>query len=103
MPKMTIPAPNTLHFRQGRSSISKEVYPDLEPFFEDRRQGLPQGGARFLRCRLPLSAVRRHHLGDDVRSERELAHSRERGDEPEKLPERYARMINAALEGKPPT
>ena len=27
-PKMTIPAPSTLHFRQGRAAISKEVYPD---------------------------------------------------------------------------
>src|SRR4029453_19014269 len=27
-PKMTIPAPPTLHFRQGRQSISKAVYPD---------------------------------------------------------------------------
>ena len=32
---------------------------------------------------------------------RELAHSRERGDEPEKLPAIYARLINRALEGKP--
>jgi 5-methyltetrahydropteroyltriglutamate--homocysteine methyltransferase len=34
-PKMTIPAPSTLHFRQGRASISKEVYPDLDLFFDD--------------------------------------------------------------------
>jgi 5-methyltetrahydropteroyltriglutamate--homocysteine methyltransferase len=32
---------------------------------------------------------------------RELAHSRERGDDPPKLPAAYARMINKALEGKP--
>ena len=34
-PKMTIPAPGVLHFRQGRRSISKEVYPDLDAFFDD--------------------------------------------------------------------
>ena len=33
--KMTIPSPAVLHFRGGRKSISNEVYPDLEPFFED--------------------------------------------------------------------
>ena len=33
--KMTIPSPAVLHFRGGRKAISKEVYPDLEPFFED--------------------------------------------------------------------
>src|SRR5215212_9999681 len=34
-PKMTIPAPGVLHFRQGRPSVSKSVYPDLDPFFRD--------------------------------------------------------------------
>ena len=34
-PKMTIPAPGMLHFRPGRQSISKQVYPDLEQFFDD--------------------------------------------------------------------
>jgi 5-methyltetrahydropteroyltriglutamate--homocysteine methyltransferase len=34
-PKMTIPAPSTLHFRQGRAAISKEIYPDLDGFFAD--------------------------------------------------------------------
>src|SRR6266540_5725367 len=34
-PKMTIPAPSTLHFRQGRRSISREVYPDLDGYFHD--------------------------------------------------------------------
>ena len=33
--KMTIPSPAVLHFRGGRNLISKDVYPDLEPFFED--------------------------------------------------------------------
>ena len=33
--KMTIPSPAVLHFRGGRKSISKEVYPDLEEFFLD--------------------------------------------------------------------
>src|SRR5450631_1648856 len=35
MPKMTIPSPAVLHFRGGRRAISKDVYPDLDPFFED--------------------------------------------------------------------
>src|SRR5258705_524764 len=35
MPKMTIPSPAVLHFRGGRKSISNEIYPDLEVFFED--------------------------------------------------------------------
>src|SRR6187549_3670998 len=34
-PKMTIPAPSTLHFRQGRQSIDKRRYPDIEGYFHD--------------------------------------------------------------------
>src|ERR1700753_1697670 len=34
-PKMTIPAPSTLHFRQGRAAVSTNVYPDLGGFFDD--------------------------------------------------------------------
>jgi len=34
-PKMTIPAPSTFHFRQGRAAIGKDVYPTLDPFFDD--------------------------------------------------------------------
>src|SRR5262245_45095877 len=34
-PKMTVPAPANLHFRNGRKTISREVYPDLAPFFDD--------------------------------------------------------------------
>jgi 5-methyltetrahydropteroyltriglutamate--homocysteine methyltransferase len=34
MPKMTVPAPNVLHFRQGRRAISKDAYPDLDAFFD---------------------------------------------------------------------
>ena len=99
-PKMTVPAPGVLHFRQGRRSISKAVYPDLDAFFDDvanayRRavRALFDAGCRYLQ------------LDDTTWSmmcdERELAHSRERGDEPAKLPAAYARMINRALEGKP--
>jgi methionine synthase II (cobalamin-independent) len=99
-PKMTIPAPNMLHFRPGRSSISKQVYPDLEPFFEDVANASRKAVRAF------YDAGCRYLQFDDTTwsmmcDQRELAHSRERGDEPEKLPAVYARMINRALEGKP--
>jgi len=99
-PKMTIPAPNMLHFRPGRRSIIKEVYPDLEPFFEDVANASRKAVRAF------YDAGCRYLQFDDTTwammcDERELAHSRERGDEPEKLPAAYARMINRALEGRP--
>src|ERR1700719_3135072 len=33
--KMTIPSPAVLHFRGGRKAISKDVYPDIEAFYQD--------------------------------------------------------------------
>jgi methionine synthase II (cobalamin-independent) len=100
MPKMTIPAPNVLHFRQGRRAISQDVYPDLDAFFDDvadaYRKALRafyDAGCRYLQLDDTTWAM--------MCDERELAHSRQRGDEPEKLPGAYARMINRALAGKP--
>ncbi len=100
MPKMTIPAPGVLHFRQGRRAISKEAYPDLDEFFDDL------GNAYRKALRAFYDAGCRYLQLDDTTwammcDKRELAHSRERGDEPEKLPAAYARMINQALAGKP--
>ena len=63
MPKMTIPSPTLLHFRFGRASIPKTLYPDLDPFFDDLGNDLRQGREGLLRRRLPLPAIRRHHLG----------------------------------------
>src|SRR5947209_2427205 len=34
-PKMTIPSPTLMHFRFGRASISKTLYPDLDELFDD--------------------------------------------------------------------
>ena len=100
MPKMTIPAPGVLHFRQGRRSISNRVYPDLDVFFDDVADAYRKAVREFYEagCRyLQLDDTTWSMMCD----ERELAHSRERGDEPQKLPAAYARMINLALEGKP--
>jgi len=100
MPKMTIPAPGVLHFRQGRRSISRNAYPDLDAYFDDVAAAYRKAVRAFYDagCRyLQLDDTTWSMMCD----ERELAHSRERGDEPHKLPAAYARMINQALEGKP--
>src|SRR5260370_41965379 len=34
-PKITIPSPTIIHFRAGRENISKDVYPDLDLFWDD--------------------------------------------------------------------
>jgi len=101
VPKMTIPAPSTLHFRQGRGAISREVYPDLDPFFDDVAKAYRAAIRAF------YDAGCRYLQLDDTAwamacDPSERAHSKERGDDPDTLPERYARLTDAALEGKPP-
>jgi 5-methyltetrahydropteroyltriglutamate--homocysteine methyltransferase len=100
MPKMTIPAPSTFHFRQGRVAVSKEVYPDLDPYFDDVAKayrgairGFYDAGCRYLQLDDTAWAM--------MCDPSERAHSKERGDDPDALPRRYARLTNAALEGKP--
>ena len=98
--KMTIPAPSTFHFRQGRVMISKEVYPDLDAFFHDIGQAWRKAIHAFYDagCRyLQLDDTAWSMICDPA----ERAHSRERGDDPDKLPAIYAAITRAALEGKP--
>ncbi len=62
-PKMTIPSPTLMHFRFGRASISKTLYPDLDEFFDDLGKAYAKAVQGLLRRGLPLPAVRRHDLG----------------------------------------
>jgi 5-methyltetrahydropteroyltriglutamate--homocysteine methyltransferase len=99
-PKMTIPAPSTLHFRQGRAAISREVYPDLDAFFDDLANAYRAAIRAFYDagCRyLQLDDTAWSMLCDP----NERAQSKKRGDDPDSLPARYARLTNAALQGKP--
>jgi 5-methyltetrahydropteroyltriglutamate--homocysteine methyltransferase len=99
-PKMTIPAPSTFHFRQGRKMVSREAYPDLDNFFADIAttwgkaiRAFYDAGCRYLQLDDTAWAM----ICDP--SERE--HSRERGDDPDRLPAIYAQVTNKALESKP--
>jgi 5-methyltetrahydropteroyltriglutamate--homocysteine methyltransferase len=99
-PKLTIPAPSTFHFRQGRAAISKAVYPELDPFFDDLTttyrgaiRAFYDAGCRYLQLDDTAWAM----LCDP----NERAQSKTRGDDPDALPQRYARLTNAALDGKP--
>jgi 5-methyltetrahydropteroyltriglutamate--homocysteine methyltransferase len=99
-PKMTIPAPSTFHFRQGRVAISKDVYPTLDPFFDDLAaayraaiRAFYDAGCRYLQLDDTAWAM--------VCDPNERAQSKRRGDEPDALPRRYAALTNAALKQKP--
>ena len=99
-PKMTIPAPSTLHFRQGRQSIDNQVYPDIEGYFHD------VGLAYQKAIRAFYDAGCRYLQLDDtawsmICDPKEREFSRQRGDYPDRLPAQYARMTNQALAGRP--
>ena len=99
-PKMTIPAPSTLHFRQGLQSISKEVYPELDAYFDDVGNAYKKAIRTFYDagCRyLQMDDTAWSMLCDPAEREK----SRGRGDDPDALPAKYTAMTNKALEGKP--
>ena len=99
-PKMTIPAPSTFHFRQGRKMVSKEAYPELDRFFAD------VGAAWKKAIRAFYDAGCRYLQLDDtawamICDPKEREQSKGRGDDPDKLPAIYAQVMNAALKDKP--
>jgi methionine synthase II (cobalamin-independent) len=99
-PKVTIPSPTMLHFRGGRRGISSEAYPDLEAFYADvaaayaaELRSLAAAGCTYVQ----LDDTNLAYLCDAKQREG----ARQRGDDPDELPRRYARMINAAIAGRP--
>ena len=99
-PKVTIPSPTMLHFRGGRGAISREAYPDMEGFYEDvarcyreELRQLAEAGCRYLQ----LDDTNLAYLCDP----KMRAGAKQRGDDPDELPRRYARLINSAIAGKP--
>jgi 5-methyltetrahydropteroyltriglutamate--homocysteine methyltransferase len=101
MPKVTIPSPTMLHFRGGRAGISKEAYPDLDPVFYDdvakaygeELQSLADAGCTYVQ----MDDTNMAYLCD----ERMREAARQRGDDPNELPHRYAGFINKVVAHKP--
>ncbi len=99
-PKVTIPSPTMLHFRGGRAGISREHYPDLEPFYQDvanaygdELRSLAAAGCTYVQ----MDDTNLAYLCDDKMREA----ARSRGDDPDELPHRYAAFINRVVAQKP--
>lgn len=100
-PKVTIPSPTMLHFRGGRAGISKEAYPELDPVFYDdvakaygeELQSLADAGCTYVQ----MDDTNMAYLCD----ERMREAARQRGDDPNELPHRYAGFINKVVAHKP--
>jgi 5-methyltetrahydropteroyltriglutamate--homocysteine methyltransferase len=98
--KMTIPAPSALYGRVGRDAISPTAYAHLEEFFIDLGAAYRKAVGAFANagCRyLQLDEVFIAMLCDPAYR----AAQEGRGDDPGRLAETYADMINAAISDIP--
>ena len=99
-PKFTIPSPSMLHLRGGRNAISKDAYPDLAHFWDDVAAAYRKAIAHLAKAGctyLQLDDTAFAYLCDPKIQE----NCRRNGDDPAKLPQRYADTINAALKDRP--
>jgi 5-methyltetrahydropteroyltriglutamate--homocysteine methyltransferase len=99
-PKMTIPSPSSMHFRYGRDAVPESIYPDMDEFYRDLGQAYRKAVRAFADagCRyLQLDEVNFAYLCDPKLREQVAT----RGDDPAKLPDIYAGMINVAISDIP--
>ena len=99
-PKVTIPSPPVMHYFLGPASVDEAAYPDIEAYFADLVEiyraeiaELASEGCTYLQLdetALPCNC--------DDRARRDAA---ARGEDPDGLTRRYARLINDAIEGRP--
>ena len=99
-PKITIPSPTILHFRGGREAIDEKAYPDMAGFYDDLARvyreeiaDLAASGCRYLQ----IDEVNLAYLCDpELR--RQVTNI---GEDPETLPQTYAKLLNDTIAGKP--
>jgi 5-methyltetrahydropteroyltriglutamate--homocysteine methyltransferase len=98
--KVTIAAPDVMHWFLGPQAFDRPAYPDRESFFEDLKNiyreeiaELAKEGCTYLQLddtALPCNC--------DVKARNDVL---ARGENPDELTERYARLFNDAISGKP--
>ena len=99
-PKVTIPSPSMLHFRGGRGGVDQTAYPDMEDFFADligvyraEIMDLAAAGCRYVQ----LDDTNLAYLCDPRLRDRVKG----LGEDPDRLPHLYARLINGAIADRP--
>jgi 5-methyltetrahydropteroyltriglutamate--homocysteine methyltransferase len=100
VPKVTIAAPDVMHWFLGPKSFETSVYPDRELFFEDLKSiyrdeiaELAKEGCTYLQLddtALPCNC--------DVKARNDVI---ARGENPDELTERYAKLFNDCIAAKP--
>jgi 5-methyltetrahydropteroyltriglutamate--homocysteine methyltransferase len=99
-PKQTIPSPSIIHFRAGREGIDRAAYPDMEEFYADLSHvyaeeiaDMAAAGCRYLQ----IDETNFAYLCDPVMR----AQAQTIGEDPDRLPRTYARILNNAIAGAP--
>jgi len=99
--KQTIPSPTIMHFRGGRGAVDRTAYPEMDAFFADLARvyseeihDLGAAGCRYLQ----IDDTNYAYLCDPVlrKQVRETI-----GEDPEKLPATYIKLINEAIAKRP--
>jgi 5-methyltetrahydropteroyltriglutamate--homocysteine methyltransferase len=97
--KLTMPSP-TMLLRGGRSAVSETAYPDLDGYFHDaidvyvaELKALGDAGCTYVQ----FDDTNFAYLCD----QRMRQAMRERGEDPDALPHRYVKLINAVIARKP--
>ena len=98
--KATLPAPSYLHYPRGRNCVDRDVYPDLDRFFDDvvrvyreEIEALHAVGGRYLQIdEVAQTLLCDQKLRDAVRA---------RGDDAEKLIDLYIELINRVVRARP--
>ena len=100
--KLCIPAPTYLHMRGGRRVVNAEAYPDVEEFWSDITLAYRQEIAELAAAGLEYLQI------DDVSfaclcDEGIRGQVRRDGEDPGKLPAKYASVITGLLKDRPKT
>ena len=100
--KLCIPAPTYLHMRGGRRTVNEQAYPDVEEFWSDITRAYREEIADLVAAGCTYLQI------DDVSfaclcDEGIRAQVKRDGEDPAKLPVKYASVISSLLKDKPET
>jgi len=98
--KLCIPAPTYLHMRGGRRVVDEKAYPDVEEFWSDITQAYREEIAELAAAGCTYLQI------DDVSfatlcDEGIRAQVKRDGEDPDKLPAKYSKVITGLLKNKP--
>ncbi len=99
--KVTIPSPTRVHFHGGDTAVDDAAYPDMDAFWDDLARvyreeiaSLEAFGCRYIQIDDP---VINYFVDDGMRG-----HLRSRGEDPDTLIRKYARLLNDCISERSP-